>query len=302
MARKSIVMSISPVAKQTHLYLAPLDKPVAQSPRTVSSPRVNWRGRVAKKADFSARQKLRSEDRKLRSGRIISYLPPAVIPSIKPKTKKALIAPAVVHPPENNARDYIGFATVYSKADGSAHQIGIRKAAYLPSEECYSASLLSSGKSLGYIAFRWLRVLPNGSYGSKDGASWGVDDGYGFDEKIAKLNRIYVTMLNGSDAYKGVGSALMQAATEWGNDHECEGRISLLATNNSHGFYYKLGMRCHKFHAAEHDASIAAELERAKNENRGPNTEALRLQSVTMYAPQEAIQKMHARIVQNPIF
>lgn len=281
------------------------------------------RGRAVRRStDVSASPQLCGAVRKLRSGKILPYAPSAPIASKKAKVKKAV--PAAM-PVENKVKEKrpdltVGIAIVHAVEDGQACPIVIKKAGYALQEECYIALLPPAPGSnvhtkLGHIAFSWLRNLPTGSYGSET-CKGAIYESYGVDASASKLNKIFVThientqMRDAGRKYKGVGTALMQAAVEWGLAHGCEGRTSLLAINNSHGFYYKLGMRSHIDDTEEHDRVIADELTAAKAEKREPNTaqklremqHARHAQAIDMYLPQEAIGQMKERIAKQPIF
>lgn len=289
-----------------------------------SSPhRVQWNGRTLANREFSSCLKLRAADRKLRSGTILPQLFSSEAPQLKKKrAKKEAPAPAVNQTQsQRSAPDLsVGIAFVYSQEEGKPVPIVIRKAEYALQEECYVALLpedASSGRftQLGHITFSHLRMLSSGVYGSET-CKGPAYESYGQDARIGKLNKIFITHIERTNAnetrekYKGVGTALMQAAVEWGVAHGCEGRAALLAINNSHGFYYKLGMRAHYNHIPTHDAAIANELEQAQRENRKPDTAtALRgmdgvgyAQGIDMHFPQEAIDQMCRKIAKHAIF
>ena len=102
---------------------------------------------------------------------------------------------------------------------------------------------------VGYITFYVLKNLPDGSYG---GESFGrplterdVYLHYGSEETSKRTNKIFVEHLNSyiTPQFKGIGKALIQSAIEYGYRDGCEGRIFLDAVDNSHAFYWKIGMR-----------------------------------------------------------
>ncbi len=60
-----------------------------------------------------------------------------------------------------------------------------------------------------------------------------------------KIDKICIESLQSfqKNLYKGVGTALMNNVLDYSFKNNYEGRIFLEAARNSHGFYYKLGMR-----------------------------------------------------------
>jgi hypothetical protein len=108
-----------------------------------------------------------------------------------------------------------------------------------------------------------------------------------------KLSMIFVEALESSyhNQYKGVGTALMQASMEYGYGKGCAGRLGLDASWDSHGFYYKLGMR-----------TLFPPLDKriAQSLSKGEKTYNLGLCS--MYLPQAGIEFWKSRIQHRPIF
>ena len=106
---------------------------------------------------------------------------------------------------------------------------------------------------MGSIKIDWFRTLQN-KYGSEThlgnlDQEPSYSDGYYLDDfsnstKEQRLNVICIESIDTSfQAYKGVGSVLMQAAMEYGYSKGCEGRLLTNAVRNASPFYYKLGMR-----------------------------------------------------------
>lgn len=66
-------------------------------------------------------------------------------------------------------------------------------------------------------------------------------------EHLKSENTLFIHNLRAYPlGYKGVGSALMQAAMEFSYKNGCEGNISLDAMGDSHEFYHKIGLRAKK--------------------------------------------------------
>ncbi|MBA3237282.1 MAG: GNAT family N-acetyltransferase [Parachlamydiaceae bacterium] len=156
---------------------------------------------------------------------------------------------------------------------------------------------------LGDMTISHLRILKNGEYGDER-RSITPDDTisfwrrYGREVQFARADRIFVHLMKAgqNNQYKGIGTNLIQTAIEYGFRNNCEGRLQLDACWNSHGFYYKMGLRSH---LRSNDQEIAMELENAQNENRKSNTEELG--SVYMYLPSAEIPNWSRKIKENPV-
>lgn len=119
---------------------------------------------------------------------------------------------------------------------------------------------------------------------------------YGAGKRVPK---IYVEKLDSwqNKKYKGVGTALLQAAMEYGYAKRCAGRIDLDACWSSHVFYYKLGMRSID---EKNNKKIKAFDEKGRRLGKKLNTKSL--YAVYMHMPNEGIREWQERIRKNPIF
>lgn len=116
-----------------------------------------------------------------------------------------------------------------------------------------------------------------------------------FKQITGLVNKVFVSDLwsNGG----GIGSVLMQAATEYGYRKGCRGRILLDASYSSHLFYYKLGMRAQN--NSEKNNKLKAIYEKNKRTKIVENTSDL--YAFFMYMPQEGIRKFGERIKKQPV-
>lgn len=201
----------------------------------------------------------------------------------------------------------VGKTTVLGKQDRIPHDVTItQNIGWHDDESTFYAYTNENGKTelIGYIQLVWFRQMENGVYGSKNygqlNDSFNPHIYYGSVrlEEGKNLSKICINDMRSiqKDKYQGVGTALYQVAIEHGRKHGCEGRLILDAAWNSHGFHYKLGSRSPY---TEQNEKIAEELEKAKAEEREPNTKELG--SVWMYMPQEAIQTWKKKIEEHPI-
>ncbi|MDR3623729.1 MAG: GNAT family N-acetyltransferase [Chlamydiales bacterium] len=188
-----------------------------------------------------------------------------------------------------------GIACIYSKKENEEIPVTIVRKDLNYGVIKFEAHL---GKELlGHIKVDWIRILAGRGYGSKNYSNLSdFDDYYGYGRKnIGEVDKIIVEELFSlqKQKYKGIGTALMQAAMEYGYANHCEGRLLLEASWKSHGFYYKLGMRTR---SSDIDAKIASQLEESfdkLNKDHG---------SCVMYMPKKARQNWVEKIRAKPIF
>ncbi len=143
---------------------------------------------------------------------------------------------------------YSGTAIVHASQEQNEMQIEIRI-----SEGTYGRKLFQAfnknGQRIGHMGIDWLRTLDNGIYGSKN-HTFGLEPYYsdGFYQNNTtneRFNVIYIETIKTSFSdYKGVGTALIQAAMEYSYLKGCEGRLVTNTVNDAAPFYFKLGMRC----------------------------------------------------------
>lgn len=152
-----------------------------------------------------------------------------------------------------------------------------------------------SHETLGTMVIDWYRTLPNGNFGSDNNPgvdSWYSDRYYLKGRDKQRLNTILIESINTSfGTHKGVGTALIQAAMEYGFSKGCEGRLVTNAVRNAPPFYYKLGMRCLK---ANDNTKIKRDIKKPR---------ALTdLSSFYMWMTPLKIEEMKERIRNKPIF
>lgn len=194
----------------------------------------------------------------------------------------------------------VGSSAVFNINTNDFSPISIKKSCGSSGQEFFEAYI--ENEKIGMMEVTWLRVLPNQKYGSElfsEGIEFGPLAGYGFEKTASKLNKVFIRNMQShkNQEYRGVGNALMQVAIEFGLQKNCDGRVIIDASWNSHGFWYKQGMRSVKNKTI--DETIAKELEAAKIEDRAPNTEDLG--SVYMYLPSEKIAAWIEKIKKDPI-
>lgn len=148
-------------------------------------------------------------------------------------------------------------------------------------------------KEIAHVTFERFRCKKDGSYSSE--RTKNANPIFLRYEKKLKVSQIFVDLIESphNDAYKGVGTALMQAAMEYGHSKRCKGRVALAACWSSHVFYYKLGMRA-KF--SEQDKRIA---ELATQPNKPDSSGLL---SAHMYMPKQGRLEWKRKIEAHPIF
>lgn len=205
---------------------------------------------------------------------------------------------------EKKVEKVVGKATVFGKLDQAPHDITITET-YLDYDDqaLFTAYIEKNGKKtkVGDISVVWLRLKEDGKYGSKNFID--CTDGFGLNQYYWKhgeeknKSKILIPLMksNAKENYRGIGTALFQVAIEHGYRLGCEGRTVLDAAWNSHGFHYKQGMRSWP----EMNQKIVEELEKAKAENREPDTR--KLTSVPMHMPQEGMQMWKKKIAEHPI-
>jgi hypothetical protein len=150
-------------------------------------------------------------------------------------------------------------------------------------------------KELGKICITHYRAHQTGEYMSQYEKVLGHTPDethyrYGEEEKVHK---IFVRLLDSpqNKAYKGVGTALMQAAMEYGYSKKCEGRVDLEAAYSSHRFYFKLGMRSYEETKNQAIAECIAS-----------DTKTNHLLNFLMYMKAEGRAAWKQRIKEHPIF
>ena len=157
----------------------------------------------------------------------------------------------------------------------------------------------SRGKrEIGNLTCYWLRNFEDGTWGGEYYTRRMTDEDwecrYGLEESAFKTNRLMVERLYSYQQakFRGVGSALMQAAMEWGDmdGKDCRGHIYLDAIGSSHKFYYNLGMRTL---SAERDALIKDLPSVCREEDFG---------SCLMYMSSEGRERYAMRVADGPIF
>lgn len=150
---------------------------------------------------------------------------------------------------DKTASDPYKIALVTLSYFNSPAQVTIKKTVNLEKQIKFTAYFTCEGEEteIGHITCEWIRNFPNGEYKSDSNTNLTSEYaryGYGLESKVDK---IWVDDLQSRYAsFKGVASALMQASIEYGYSKHCFGRINLVAGLQSHGFYYKQGMRIGK--------------------------------------------------------
>ena len=178
-----------------------------------------------------------------------------------------------------------------------------RDNSYKPGER-YRAYLLNSETCLGQIALVLLSKSGSALF-SKNPRLSKIEYGriyYGKQKLISKIFVNYIDSLK-NDKYRLVGTRLMQVAMEISYIKKCNGCVQCMAIDNSHGFYYKLGMRVQGGLSKKINSLIKKELENAKKENRKANTNRFFYNNsrTYMYLPKVAIDKWKKVIKFRPI-
>lgn len=241
---------------------------VTSSPASFSEPRINAQS-AAKSSIIEKQVKERAE-------------------SISEKEKASI-----------NPQD--GKATVYSIAEQKKIEITIEQTNHIYGRVILTAYANINGKQheLGTAKIDWIRNLDNGKYGSENytNLTCGSYYTYGLEQNAHRVNKIVVEDIRcpWNKHYKGIGSALMQAAMEYGYSKNCKGRIFLDACWDSHGFYYKLGMRTK---SRETDKAIVQRLEQYAGKERP----YIDFGSHMMHMPEEERASWKEKIIANPIF
>jgi hypothetical protein len=188
-----------------------------------------------------------------------------------------------------------GSATVRNISTGEQIPIKIIKEDYSLGEFSFKA-ITKSGEELGFVHCDWYRTKENGVYGSEDYPEVTIHDQFFKYGNSEKTNHIVIKTIDSCSQkiFKGVGSALLQSVIEYGYSFGCEGRVQLDAVLNSHGFYYKMGMRTG---LKEIDEIIE---EHTKSLQVGEVPGELRPE--IMHMPQKGIDRWSEQIDANPIF
>ena len=203
--------------------------------------------------------------------------------------------------------EFVGETYITNKATGERVNVMVVRSNTSKGGEVYKI-IRPDGRELGYTDIRVCTEGPLGhgdfladvawyrEHGYCGSSSWGK---YGHSNDVTYSPRVYVEMMKSpaSGTYRGVGERLHQLAVERSLQIGGEGRVTLSASYNSHGFHYKTGFRTQSpnvAYALGNDEKIAAILADAKL--RGVRPDTSELAQFGMYLPEEGVNAMKVRI------
>lgn len=195
----------------------------------------------------------------------------------------------------NPAETVVGRTTVLRKADDTKVEIVFQQATARNGAALFEAYLPQDENRIGFITIDWLRV-ENGK--CKSFICKAENDSSEYPGVEGKINRICIlNMMADREEYKGLGTALMQVAMEYGIEKGCEGRAQLDAVRDSHVFHYKMGFRSQ---LPTQNVKIEAKIKKYE----GVNLKDIpyeQLESMLMHLPEEGRLKWLAKIKESPI-
>ncbi len=211
-----------------------------------------------------------------------------------------------------NLRNLVGEGTVYHSENKEHRPLYITQENVQNGTHIFSAyvSHADGYQWAGEMKVDWLRTLPTGDFGCEDRPNeYGACTRYGKKGTDLHVSKVFIDTMNSfeRETLKGVGTALMQVAVEHSMNLGCAGRIILVAAWNSHGFWYKKGMRALSNKTIEctdgvirtDDERVILELEAAKSEHRKPKTKELNV--ILLYLPSSKISRWQDIIAASPI-
>ncbi len=204
----------------------------------------------------------------------------------------------VIESPKKATFPEQGIARIKDKKTGCDLQITIKTTYSYYGQVIFEA--MKDSNSLGYLQTEWVRTSNEGNLFSEVRRcipSFSSLSDYGDEACLgeappSKIYVAYMKTVSAKQCYRGIGSALMQAAMEYSYFRGCEGRILLDAAWSSHGFYYKLGMRTSSCDP-DIDKAIEERIESGATDDFG---------SHYMYLQRAAREEWKTKILKEPIF